>query len=334
MIQFALMAVAAKRLGFERVKAVGRVVAYSTGVAILFGAVGAHKARAAMTETGYQVGQDLAAVAPFLNNQSTINVNGQRVHFSAAATNEGVTAVLDKFQATCQQAGGADATVWSSLPTTPEDIKALHADKLTQMPVLRQQQGSKGFVVCLVPTTSMTAESFRAATVGFIHDHKSLQLGRLRYATVNESPTGSSVVTVWTDENFDLGALVPDPDHDKPGVDPEVMLRPSDAVRMMSGTVEQLPYKVFLYDTKLSPKEAIDSYETKMIAQGWASIQVPQSMAMPHDGFELRSYMKDGFVGYVTASKSPKGTTIVGVGETAKLPPAGGSSKLSDADGF
>ncbi|MGH7284473.1 MAG: hypothetical protein ACRELY_23360, partial [Polyangiaceae bacterium] len=114
----------------------------------------------------------------------------------------------------------------------------------------------------------------------------------------------------------------------------QIMLRPNDSVRMMSGTVEQLPYKVFLYDTKLSPKEAIDGYDAQMIAQGWVSLQLPQSMGVPHEGFELRSYMKNGFVGYVTTSKSPTGTTTVGVGETASLPLSKEAPKPSDADGF
>ncbi|MGH7284077.1 MAG: hypothetical protein ACRELY_21330, partial [Polyangiaceae bacterium] len=226
MIQLALMAVAANKIGLHRIKAVGRVLAYTTGVTLVIGAIGVHKARAAVAETGFQVGQDLAAVAPFLKNTSTINVNGQRVHFSSAESLEGTTAILDKFQATCQQAGAADAAVWTNLPTTPEDIKALKAEhKLDKMPVLRQEQGRNGYIACLVPTKTMTADAFRAATRSFLEDHKSLQLGRLRYATVKESPTGSSVITVWTDEDFDLGALIPDPDHDKAGgVDPQIML--------------------------------------------------------------------------------------------------------------
>lgn len=334
MIPIALIAIATKRLGLERIKAAARVTAYATCVTAVIGLVGVQKARASINETGLLVGQDLIGVAPLLQDGSTFNVNGQRVHFATAHSMDGKSAILDKFQASCEAAEGGDAAVWSHIPDTSEEVNALHADKLSKMPVLRQEAGRRGFVACLVSTEASTPESLRKAAADFLKNRQKLELGRLRYATVEENATGSTVMTVWTDENFDIGALMPDPARDKPGFDPLVMQRPPNVVRVLSGAVESLPYKVFLYESKQSPTDAMDAYDRQMFAAGWVSIQPPQAMGVPHEGFEAHAYMRNGFIGYMTASKSPQGGTLVGVGETAGQPLDKEHNTRSDADGF
>ncbi|MEO7109434.1 MAG: hypothetical protein ABI183_03255, partial [Polyangiaceae bacterium] len=74
MIQIALIAYAARKLGASRLYGVARVVAYSGVVAVAVGAFGMHKARAAAAETGLRIGDDLAAVAPMLQGANTLNV--------------------------------------------------------------------------------------------------------------------------------------------------------------------------------------------------------------------------------------------------------------------
>lgn len=335
MFQIALLAVAANKVGLQRVKGAARVAAYVGGLAFVGMAVGVHQAHAAIDNAGLRVGSDLAEVAPLLQGGSTIAVNGQRVHMGTAHSLEGKKAILDKFEAACQAGNGADkAPVWTSIPDNPEDIAKMNAGKLNKLPVLRQEEGNGGYIACLVPLESMTTDSFKQQVKDFVEKHASLKVGKLRYATVQEKPEGSSVISVWTDENFDLSALLPNGDHDTPGFDPLIMQRPPSTVRMLSGAVEQLPYKVFLYSSKQSPTDLIGAYDKQMFAAGWVSVQPPQSMGVPHQGFEARAYMRDGFVGYLTASTSPKGDTLVGVAETAGEPPATQRKTPGDADGF
>jgi hypothetical protein len=330
MLQIALVAYAARKLGTSRFFGVARVAAYGGVVAVAVGGFGMHKARAAAAETGLRIGDDLAAVAPMLQGANTLNVNGQRVHFGAAATLDGAKVVLDKFEASCQTGAGGNAAVWEAIPN-PEDIKDA---KIEKMPIFRSEKGPNGFIACLVPVKGQDPTAFMASVKNFFDNHASLQIGKLRYANVHESATGSTVTTVWTDDNFDLAALIPDGSHDSPGIDPAVMMRPDNTVRMLSGVAEGMPYKAFLYESKQSPKEALDSYETKMIAAGWVSIAVPQMAVTRHDGFEAHSYMRNGFIGYLTASKSPTGSTLIGIGETASPAPDKKSSTMVDSDGF
>jgi len=332
MIQIALMALAAKKLGTHRIAGIARTSAYCGVVMVAAGTLGMHKARAAAVETGFRVGEDLAAVAPMLEGASTLNVNGQRIHFAASTTLDGASVVLDKFQKSCQIGEGGDAPVWSSVPTD-EQMKAT-GGTIKKMPVIREDKPQGGFIACLVSSDPMSMNTLKSQITGFVKNHSALQIGKLRYATVHESPTGSSVITVWSDENFDLAALIPDPKQDKPGTDPAIMMRPDQSTRMLSGLVESMPYKVFLYESKQSPKEAIDAYDTKMMATGWAAVTAPQMVTAPHEGFEARSYIRDGFIGYVTTSVGPTGGTLIGLGETASPTLDKHEKVVGDADGF
>jgi hypothetical protein len=336
MIQLALLAYAAKKLGNNRLVAISRTAAYVGVVLIGAGGIGMHKARAAVAENGIKLGDDLAAMLPLLKDGSTLNVNGQRVHFASARTLEGTHAVLDKFQSSCESGEPGSVPVWNALPDPTDPTEGKKLADINKLPVLRNEQGQKGFIVCMIPSQKQTADGFKASLIAFMEHHASLQLGKLRYAKVEEDATGSNVVTVWTDENFDIAAFVPaDASQDTQGIDPGIMSRPEKSTRLLSGIVENLPYKVFLYQTSETPKEAIDAYDTQMIAKNWVSVTAPQMAGTPHEGFEAHAYMRDGFVGYVTTSKGPTGQTIIGVGETAGMQqPDKNSMTVKDSDGF
>lgn len=327
MIQLALVAVLAKKVGTKRLHAIGRTTVYTGAVLFLLGAVGLHKARAAVAEKGLQFGDDMAALGPLLQDVKTLDVNGQVVHVSTASTLEGTKAVLDRFEASCEKGQGGGAPVWNSIPETKDVVNSGTA--LTKIPIFRTQSGERGMIACLVPTTDAKTRdaSIRRYLAG---DTDTLSAGKLRYAHVSGGATGTSVITMWTDEAFDIGALMPDPDHDKPGSDPGVMLRPADAHRMLTSKAEGLPYQIYAYQTKQSPKEAIDSYDKEMIANGWVTIGLPQMAVVPHEGAEAHAYMRNGFIGYTTAATGVDGMTFIGVAETAKLPKPSQADKAGD----
>jgi hypothetical protein len=307
---------------------------YGCAVMAAAGGIGMHKARAAIVERSYQAADDLAAVAPMLQGATTFTMNGQRVHFSTASTLDSAKVVLDKFESSCQTGSGGNAQVWTAIPNDPSDLTDTQK-RIDKLPIFRSEDGPHGFIACMVPTKEQDAAGLLASIKGFLLEHASLQIGRLRYASVNESATGSKVTTVWTDDNFDLAALIPKEGQDAPGGDPGVMSRPTDAVRMLSGAAENTPYRVFLYETKQSPKAAIDAYDATMFAAGWVSVVPPQLVAAnTHEGYEAHAYMRDGFVGYATTSVGPNGATIVGIGETATPPADKKNMTVRDSDGF
>ncbi|MEO8801369.1 MAG: hypothetical protein ABI551_25995 [Polyangiaceae bacterium] len=338
MIGFAVYAVLSKKLGPSRMKGIARVTVYGGVIAVTVGAIGIHKARAAVDQAGLHIGEDLSAVAPLLRNGNTFVVNGQELHMAAAESLDGVSGILDKFQSSCEAAEGGDAPVWTNIPTMmtiSSPTASAAAANITKMPIYRSEQGNRGFVACIIPPTGSTPQNIVASFRHFMKDGGSLLVGRLRYATVSTKATGSSVITAWTDENFDLGALLPDGKQDKPGEDPGVMLRPDGTHRMLSGRVLNLPYRVFAYQTSGSAAAAMNAYDQKMFAAGWISIQTPQAAIVPHEGFEAHAFMRDGFIGYATASAGPQGQTVMGIAETATRPaqdtPRGATK---DSDGF
>jgi hypothetical protein len=318
MFYVALYALAAKKFGGARFNGALRVAAYTTAVTVAFGAIGAHKARAAVAEKGLEFGEDMASLASMVKGANTFRLNGQVVHASSTDSLEGMKTILDKYDAACRANGGAEAPVWEALPNTagepPKD-----GGNLTMMPILRQETQGKGMVACFVPDKSRehTSRSLQAALQEFQETGNLGAVGRFRYAYVREGTTGSSITTVWTDGSFNVKALMPEEGRDAQGTDPVTMKRPGNVLRMFTGTVDGLPYRVYGYRSKEDPKTVIDEYDHQMESAGWLSVANPIYEGMPHQGSEGRSYIQSdkGLGGVISAVRSPEGDTMVGVAE-------------------
>jgi hypothetical protein len=338
MFYLALLAFAAKKVGTPRLLGVARVTAYAGGISILLGAVGIHKARAALNEKGMEFGEDMMSLSSMLKDPHTFRLNGQAVHTSTATTLEGINSVLDKYEANCESSLGGNAPVWEGIPDTskgpPKDAKPLSV-----MPIMRQSVGNKGMIACFLPNDPLAPHSERALQEA-IHDFEETgnlsAVGRFRYAYVKESATGSTVFTVWTDGDFSLKALMPPRGQDAQGTDPVVMMRPTKSERIFTGTVDGIGYRVYGYRTKESPKEAIDAYDAQMEGAGWLSVTNPIFEGMPHEGNEGRSFINQaqGFAGVASAIKTPEGDTMIGIAEVSDGVVHPPTQQPKDSDGF
>jgi hypothetical protein len=343
MFQLVLVAALAKKLGASRLRGAVRVVGYTTAVTLAVGTVSVHKARAAFEEKSMDLGADMASLASLVGDAHTFTLNGQRIHMGTATTLEGIDAVADKFESSCKTAEGGDVPVWDSIPDVankPDAEKAKTAD-LTAIPILRHKEGNKVTVVCFVPSSASVPHSARAvaaAVDSFQQTGHLSAVGKMRYAYLSTSATGTSVATIWTDEEFDIQALVPKAgtSEDTPGSDPALMARPQQSQRLLTGSVEGMPYRIFAYNVQGTPQTAIANYDDQMIKNGWLSLNDPAYENAPHEDAEMRGYMvKDGRQGYVVAFSDKEHHTMMGVVEVgpeglAKMP----TKPAADSDGF
>jgi len=254
MFQLLLFGILAKKLGASKIRGALRVAGYTVGVSAALGAVGVHKARAAFEEKGMELGADMATLSSLVHNANTFTLNGQRIHMGTSTTLEGMNTVLDRFEASCKAAEGGNVAVWNSVPdmstATPEEKAA--AGSLTAIPILRTQKGNKGTIACIVPSAASTPHTARAVATAvdtFSETGHLSELGKLRYAYVTEGRTGTSVATIWTDDDFNMRALVPEDgsNADTPGTDPSLMKRPAQAQRLLTGTVEGMAYRIYAF---------------------------------------------------------------------------------------
>lgn len=330
---------AAKKIGTPRLKGVLRVAGYTTGISLVMGAFCVHKARADLNEKGMQFGENMASIAGLIQDSHTFRLNNQEVHTSVASTLDGVTTVLDKYEANCQAALGGQAPVWDQIPKITKE-PAPASMKLSMAPILRQESSHKGMVVCFIPNDPKAPHSERSLQLA-LHEFEETgnlsAIGKFRYAFVKEGPTGSTVITVWADGDFNLKALVPPKDgSDTPGADPTVMTRPANGSRIFTGTIDGMGYRVYGYRTTDTPAQAIAAYDAKMEQAGWLSVKNPIFEGMPHEGNEGRSYINPdkGLAGVVSATLSPDGKTMIGVAEVTDGTIHSPTQTAKEADGF
>jgi hypothetical protein len=338
MLNFALYTLAARKIGGSRLHGALRVTAYATGLTLVLGAVGAHKARAALGEKGLEFGEDVASFSSMMKDAHTFRLNGQTIHTNSATTLEGVTTVLDRYEGICKSATGGDTPVWTTLPVMTDEPPKKPA-KLSTMPILRQQVGEKGMIACFVPRDSSGQHSQRAfseALKEFKETGNFSAIGMFRYAYVRGSNTGSMVITVSTDANFNVKALMPEAGKDTQGSDPSVMIRPDHADRLFTGTIDGLPYKVYAYRTHDSVSQVIGDYDAKMEKAGWLSVNNPIFEGGPHEGNDGHAYINGdkGFAGVVSAMGGANGDTMVGIAEVTDGKIQAPTSLPKDADGF
>lgn len=337
MIVFALYAAALKRIGAPRIKGAVRVLAYTSVVSIAVGAVTAHKAEAALGEQSLAIGENFANLMGNMQDAHLFNINGQTVHTSSSHSLEGKKALLDKFEAACKAEEGGDAPVWNEIPDHPEQ-SALPTSTLSSLiPIVRHDQGDKGTVVCITPTKTASERTLHDSWKAFQASGNLNEIGRLRYVFVTEGTAGSTVLMIWTEGDFNMKALMPQPGHDSPGEDPKVLMRPQGSNRIVNATVAGLPYQVYGYQSSDSTDKVMADYDKQMFAAGWMSVANPMMVDAPNAGGIGHAYMKNGAIGYVTASPGPDGHTLIGMAEVAGPLPDGFKLKdhtVRNADGF
>lgn len=320
MIGLALVAYAKKTFGSKKVKGTLRVLAYGTVVSAGLFAYSYRSAKADIGASSMQIGRDLAEMSDLLQETTEIRMNDQPVFVASAVTTEPMSDVLERFDKHCAKSSNALGNAWKDLAKEGKtlDSKDPRVTALGTAGIVRHETRKEGVVLCLV-RGSQSQNTLREAAHEFTRTHDLGVLGKLRYAYTQVTPQGNTLVlTVWTEDKFDLGAMFPR-EGEAPGRDPEGIPRPPESKRLMSIDIAGTPFGTFVYRAKEAPANLLSYYDTTMDQKGYILIDPDQATGAPQAGL-AHSYMKDGAQFVVAAGKDDTGTTVVSIGELAARP--------------
>jgi hypothetical protein len=187
--------------------------------------------------------------------------------------------------------------------------------------VIRKEGAARGAVACLARDGSEGSAGFLRGVHAMLASGDLAELGKLRYVVVERSPgaTRTHVVAAWTDGPFHLGALFPKGEKDAPGSDPLGAPRPEGSRRLLTASLEGVPYGVRVYDAASAPAEVLAGYDRAMPGQGWRAI-AGVAGGLDAKGRSGRAFTRDGVDLMIFADPSRRDATRAVV-SVIELPP-------------
>jgi hypothetical protein len=147
-------------------------------------------------------------------------------------------------------------------------------------------------------------------TSGDLHE-----LGNVRYVHAASKNGKTDIQAVWTDGSFNVRTIIGTPGQDSVGSDFATLPRPLNSTRLITAEAVGTPYAARIYESSSAPDVVLDTYVTKMLGDGWSSINAPNTKFA--DGTEGRWFMKPETAeqAVVSVSKNAqKQKTVVVVG--------------------
>ncbi|EYF06581.1 hypothetical protein [Chondromyces apiculatus] len=252
-----------------RVKKLVRLGAYCAFVTALAGGLALRSAYGSAKSSALEIGSELGRLGA-VGSESPILMNGQPIYVSSTVQPVDYEDVLDRVEARCEQEPMALVDALPGLPDkVREELRARQQDRAAAG-VVRHDNGGKGMVACFMrPEGSTTMGSRVEALNAFVDTGDLSKLGSLRYVFAERTENGSThVVTAWTDGPFNLYSLVPS-GGDTPGSDLPGVPRPLRSVRLLTASVEGVPYSVRIYDSEAPVEAIVAQYDTDLTARGW-----------------------------------------------------------------
>lgn len=285
----------------------------ATYVAVVFGVAAGcsiHTAKASMHEQQLELGRDLLPLAEFLQESRVLTINGQSAHVASATVQSDLTTVLDRYESHCLLAKSPLSDGWK---LASEEDRREAETKIGKLTVSREENPNEGTVACIVKGEH-SASSFSEGMRTFAETGDFGAFGKLRYVYAKRGSNGSTfVMTVWTDDTFDLGKMLPQPGHDVAGGDLAEAPRPPQAQRIFVTALSGAPFSTRVYRTALKPEAAIAFYDDTMKNSGWAA--GTGANASPPSG---RVYWKNGTEVVVAAGLDARGQTTISVAEVGR----------------
>ncbi|MCS6899623.1 MAG: hypothetical protein RMJ98_05135 [Myxococcales bacterium] len=289
----------------ERLKALGRLGAYTTFIFVGLAAVALRSARSDAGEASLILGREFANLGGAIQNGQRVRLNGETFYVGSTTVDMPTHEVLDRFEALCRQnSQGLDEVVRDpSLGLPAEKRSWLEQLGPEGLGILRNESHGEGTVACIAHNEGGGFKGLVERLVNFTQDFDLRHLGKLRY--VYTRPTSdkrrSQVITVWTDGSVRLSHIFPISGGEAPGADPVNVPRPPEATRLLSAEIDGAPYGIRLYESTRSPAEVLQFYDQKLAAEGWSSAaEVPRAAA------EARAYSKDGAELLLLAETGPR----------------------------
>jgi hypothetical protein len=311
------IAMAARMRGYDtkrhkRVMGLVRVTLYALVVSLGLGIWSFRSAKAEIGRSSLVLGRDLAQVADLLADPKVISMNGQPVRAATVVVPASTKEVLDRFEAHCKEAPGALGDAWTQVAKLEAANHGSPFDALAKSAVspgvVRHEARGEGVVMCLTKGTHTPGTIGEAMSL-FRETHDLGTLGKLRYAYARPAGEKTLVLTVWTEDSFRLDALFPS-SGDAPGTDPPELERPPGSTRILSVSMANTPFGVFVYRSMETPGRVVEHYDARMKEKGWIVIVPPGAKSASDHG-----YMKDGVVFTLAAGRDDDGGTLVSIGE-------------------
>jgi hypothetical protein len=197
----------------------------------------------------------------------TLHVNGLSLRVMSGHTRDGVSTVLDFFDARCGQADGGFAQQIAALQRR---APAAFTDPRLLRPVLRSEQPGSGYLGCLdLGPAALSAKALGERLQAFAATFDLAQLGDLRFVWVRAEADGTAYAAVWSEGPVRLPQMFP-ARGDVPGFDPNAFPRPPRSRRVLSAWQEQEAPIVTAYRAELSSAELHARYRSALIDGGFA----------------------------------------------------------------
>ncbi|APS00526.1 hypothetical protein [Pajaroellobacter abortibovis] len=240
-------------------------------------------------ETALSIGQELTKLGDSIGTENRVRLNGELIHLSSTLTKNPMHAVLDQFEALCHEQS-SDLT--KELPDLSQTLqkKVPPLTPSLRFGIIREEEKNKnGFIACFTQDEKQRGVGILARMKNFIETGDLTSFGKFHYVVVKTVPENQThVVSVWIDESFSIYRLFPK-EGDAPGSDPEQTYRPPRTRRLLSATVEGIPYGVHIYTSPFQPHAIIQEYEQIMPTLGWEPVKGIQNVPG-----NVRAFMREG----------------------------------------
>ncbi|MCC6555561.1 MAG: hypothetical protein IT372_21580 [Polyangiaceae bacterium] len=209
-----------------------------------------------------------------------ILLNGEPIFVASAVDDVKVDELLDRVEARCRE---NPIGIAAELPKLPAEARALLETKLASRSsagIIRHQGGGKGMVACFMRSDasssvgSMSGMADTIRRIAAVAETGDLsKLGNVRYVFAEPTANGRThVVTAWTDGSFNLYSMLPQAGGDAPGSDLDGVPRPNGATRLLTATIDKVPYSLRIYDAPSSPGEVLAQYDQDLARRGWQKV--------------------------------------------------------------
>jgi hypothetical protein len=304
-----------------------RVGAYVFLASLGCAALGARVVYADFQQASLQVGRELGGLSDVLGNTTTLGLNGVVMNVSSAFTDQSPSVVLDRFEEVCRAHPEMMARALADIPETVKKAAPSAREAGLHLGIVRKEEDGHGALTCFTDDRAASIGDVVTRLRSFTRTHDLSEFGRLRYVSVDRTPTGKThVTTVWTDGRFNPSEMFP-ASGDSPGDDSAAVPRPPSAKRVFSGAAAGEPFGVRIYESGLPEADIRAFYLAEMPSLGWA-------LVVDQPAHHAITYRKGATnVVYLTVQSKGDGAMVT-ITETMRtaLPPAATSPAKGAAD--
>lgn len=284
---------------FRHAPHVTRLSAFVMAGALVTSLVAMRQARAQVHEGMRRLARQLMPYAEqgVIESPRRVVVNGESMYLATGITHDSVAAVLDYYETQCERRGGRvtaglSAAQRAQLDTATFNQLWANASRLGQrIESLRGGDDDEGYVACVdVGDRSLSVDDLSHRLQEVVRTGDLSHWGNLRYAYVTRRPTGTRILTVATEGQFNLLRMFPN-EGDAPGQDVPGLARFPGMRRVVSAYEDGHANGLGMYTVQAPVTRVREWYRDEMGRRGWALSDVPHDRPLPPEVEASRARM-------------------------------------------